>query len=392
MYKYLTTFFLVLVFSPTVAFAQATLFVSPTGGTYKVGDLFSILVNVNSGGESINAASGQLNFDNSKLEVMSLGYSASVFKIWTDEPNFSNVGGTIRFSGGVPNPGYTGASGAILRVTFKAKSQGQAPITFASGSVLANDGSGTNILDGFKGALFQIISASGKPAPVSATPAGEPATKATREESAPIITDWPKQVEEGSPLTIKGVGFPNGKVLVVFQKGEGEPLTQETFAGPDGRFASTYRRTAEAGFYRVWARSISAEGVPSPNSEAIIVEVTKPLFFRIGGLALNYISIIVTLLALLLLAAVLLGWSWVRLRKWHERQGREISEAERALHLGFDKLKEGLSAYVEYLTDTRSTREGKKRAEMTRKELKRELEDIEEDIGKEVEDIKKKRP
>ena len=50
----------------------------------------------------------------------------------------------------------------------------------------------------------------------------------------------------------------------------------------------------------------------------------------------------------------------------------------------------GLGAYVEYLTNVRSTREGRKRGEMTRKELKEELENIEKGIEKEVEDIKKK--
>ncbi len=392
MNKRLIILFLVLLFSPSIAFAQATLFVSPPSGTYQTGEFFSVLVKVNTGGKNINAASGQLNFDNSKLEVVSLGYSSSIFSIWTDEPNFSNVGGTVKFSGGVPNPGYTGASGAILRLTFKAKAQGQAPLAFVTGSVLANDGSGTNILDSFRGSLFQIIAAAGKPVSAPLAPKAEPAAKAaSREESAPIITDWPKQIEEGTTLTIKGVGFPNGKLLVVFQKGEGEPITQETFSGPDGRFSITYSRGVTAGFYRIWARDISAEGVPSANSEAVLTEVIRPLFFRIGNIAINYASLIVTLLALLLLVSVMLVWSWVRFRKWHERQGKEISEAEKALHLGFDKLKDGLSAYVGYLTDVRSTREGKKRGEMTKKELKEELETIEKDIEKEVEDIKKKK-
>lgn len=378
---------------PAEAMAQAELVISPSTGTYKIGELFSVLINVNTTGKDINAGSAQINFDNQRLGVISVGYSQSIFKIWTDEPNFSNAAGTIKFSGGVPNPGFTGSSGTIARVTFKPKAIGPAPVVFVSGSVLANDGRGTNIGDTLKGGLYTVV-ASPQVEPKPKEPKKEvvPEMPATgRTPDTPILTDWPQQLEEGSALTIRGVGFPSGRIMVSFQKGEGDSVTQEVFAGPDGRFTTTYRRNIESGFYRIWARNITTDGVSSAPSEIVTVEVIRPLFFRIGTYAVNFVSIIVTVLALLLLAIVLLIWSWIHFRRWQQHQGREISEAEKALHHGFDKLKEGLSAYVGYLTDVRSAGEGKKRAEMTRKELKEELQDIEQDIEKEVEDIKKKR-
>lgn len=378
---------------PIPAWAQAELFISPPNGTYKAGELFSVLVNVNTAGKAINAASAQINFDNQRLDVTGLGFSQSIFTIWTEEPNYSNAAGTIKFSGGVPNPGYVGSSGAIVRVTFRPKASGAAPVVFVSGSVLANDGRGTNIGDALKGGLYSLVSAP-QAAPKAAEPSKEtapsiPVTEKTPD--VPVLTDWPRQIEAGSILTIQGVGFPNGRVLIFFQKGSGDPQVEEVFARPDGQFSATYSQAVEGGFYRVWARNVSMVGVPSAPSETVAIEVVEPLFFRIGTYAINFASVIVTLLALLLLAIGLLIWSWIRFRRWRQNQGKEISEAEKALHHGFDKLKEGLYAYVGYLTDVRSIREGKKRAEMTRKELKEELEGIEEDIEREVGDIKKKR-
>lgn len=142
---------------PLLAAAQGSLFIAPPQGTYKMGDLFSVLVNVNSGGQAINAAAAQITFDNRRLAVTEMGYSRSVFSIWTEEPVFSNEAGRIRFSGGLPSPGFTGPSGAILRVTFKAVAPGEAVVDFVSGSVLANDGKGTNIADSLDGGRFTIL-------------------------------------------------------------------------------------------------------------------------------------------------------------------------------------------------------------------------------------------
>lgn len=378
---------------PLIASAQASLFVSPREGTYEVGDLFSVLVKMNTGGSDINAAVAQLNFDNAKLEVESMGYARSIFTLWTEEPRFSNEGGTIRFSGGIPNPGYNGASGSIVRITFRPKAVGGAPVVFLSGNVLANDGKGTNILDGMQGGVYTIRARSTgvKPAPVPPAPSEAPKeTKAVQGLPAPRITDWPAILEEGIGLTVRGIGYPDTKIVVFFQHGSEEPVVEQGFSGADGRFKITYGRLPAPGLYRMWAKSVDEKGIASSLSEIVTSEVQAPLVFRIGTKAVNYATIVVTLLALLLLAIVAIVGGWVWFRKWQMNQGKEIGEAEQTLHKGFDKLKEGLGAYLAYLTEgTKSSSAIKLREEKTRHEIKEELKDIEEHIEKEIEDIKR---
>lgn len=383
--------------TPQFAHAQATLFISPESGNYKVGDLFSALVNVNSGGEAINAAAAQINFDNNKLEVVSIGYTRSLFILWTEEPTFSNAAGTIRFSGGLPNPGFTGISGSVLRITFRARAQGTAAVTFVNGSILANDGKGTNILSGFGEASFTIISGGEKPKeyrePVAPQAPGLPTTfqPAQKPLSVPIITDWPKQLEESSILTIKGLGLPNGKVLVSIQKGVEDPVIEEVFAGADGRFSFTYSKRTISGFYRLWAKNVTPEGVVSGSSETLTIEVIKPLFFRIGTLALNFASIIVTLLALLLLVVLALLWSWFQVKKWRDDQRKEIREAEEALHKAIDMLKEDIRDQVKLLERARSVRELTDEEERIVEQLSRDLDVAEKFVRKEIEDIEIKK-
>ncbi|MBI1998881.1 MAG: hypothetical protein HYS73_00920 [Parcubacteria group bacterium] len=142
----------------------------PTQGNYKVGDAFPVSVVVSSADKAMNAASGRILFPPSKLEVTHISKGSSVLDLWIQEPSYSNSAGTIDFEGISFNPGYQGVRGEILTVTFKVKSSGSIPVSFASGSVLANDGQGTDILTSLGSALFDIAGSA------SSAPAKKPAT------------------------------------------------------------------------------------------------------------------------------------------------------------------------------------------------------------------------
>jgi len=130
---------------PISVFA-ASLYLSPATGSYNIGQTFSVGVYVSSIDQAMNAVSGVISFPSDKLEAISLSKSGSIITLWVQEPTFSNTLGTINFEGIVLNPGFTGSSGKVITVNFKTKAIGSAPVTFSSGSVLANDGKGTNIL------------------------------------------------------------------------------------------------------------------------------------------------------------------------------------------------------------------------------------------------------
>lgn len=135
----------------------ATLYFSPDSGTKQVGKNFSVSVFVSASDQSMNAASGELVIPTDKLEVVSISKSGSIFSLWAQEPSFS--AGSVNFEGVVLNPGYSGSAGKIITVTLRAVAAGQATIRLSSGSVLANDGNGTNILKGLGSASFILSDA-----------------------------------------------------------------------------------------------------------------------------------------------------------------------------------------------------------------------------------------
>src|SRR3990167_3011250 len=139
---------------------SGSLYFSPSSGSVIAGQNFSIVIRVNTGGVAINAPEGSVVFDSAKIQITSISKSGSIFTIWAEEPKFSNAEGTVEFAGGVPNPGYSGASGTVFTVNFKAKTattiKGYTDIVMVSGAILANDGEGTNILASLGKATYYI--------------------------------------------------------------------------------------------------------------------------------------------------------------------------------------------------------------------------------------------
>jgi len=136
---------------------SVSLYLSPSSNTYQVDDVFSVAVKVNSGGIAINASEGVLVFNPSELQVISISRNGSIFSLWTTEPSFSNSTGYINFGGGVPNS-FIGNSGTIITINFKAKVNAVTQVNFSSGSVLAADGKGTNILGSMNGGIYVLKS------------------------------------------------------------------------------------------------------------------------------------------------------------------------------------------------------------------------------------------
>ena len=136
---------LLYLFSPHFVLAEASLGLSATKNNFSVGDIIPVSIYV-SANESINAFDGKISFSKDVLEIQSISKSGSIVNFWVSDPSFSNTSGTIQFEGVVLNPGFTGSNGKILTLNIKAKQVGNGSLSFLSGSVLANDGQGKDVL------------------------------------------------------------------------------------------------------------------------------------------------------------------------------------------------------------------------------------------------------
>lgn len=183
----------------TIHAAQVQL--SPASGTYGSGQTFTANIQVDPEGKSINAVEAKITFDSTKLSVVSISKTGSVFSLWTTEPTFSNTAGTIDFGGGSPSP-FSNKS-TLVSVTFRTLAEGSGTVRVTSASALAADGLGTDVYTGAVNGTYTITAASTPTPTPTPTPSGtteKPAAGDTPNDAAITFGEPPRAPEIGSTV------------------------------------------------------------------------------------------------------------------------------------------------------------------------------------------------
>ena len=151
-------FFMAVFFLPAQTHA-AMLSISPGTGKYTVGQTFTATVQASSYSKSMNAVSGDLVYPSDILSVISVSKKNSIIQNWlppnSNGPVYSIGSGTIHFEGFLLG-GYKGAPKPVFSVAFKVIKSGTATLSFSKGTILANDGKGTNIIQAVGTADYQL--------------------------------------------------------------------------------------------------------------------------------------------------------------------------------------------------------------------------------------------
>jgi len=133
--------------TPSVKAEGASLYFSPTTGTFFVGSTFDVSIFLNTNDNNVNAVKVDLKFDPKKLQIAGPTAGKSFISVWVSQPTYSNTEGRASFQGGAPSPGINTSSGLVSTITFRAVNPGETSIAILSSSkVLLDDGKGTNIL------------------------------------------------------------------------------------------------------------------------------------------------------------------------------------------------------------------------------------------------------
>lgn len=148
------------------------LFVYPSTRETILGELTSLELHIDTGGQTINAADLTLQLDPSIASVTGAERRGSVFDFWVQEPQVSTEQGVVRFTGGT-STGFTG-EGLIGQIFWR----GVRPGTFTIGlsadsSVHLHDGRGTALSHVFSRFEFTVVPSTGLPVVYSETHADE---------------------------------------------------------------------------------------------------------------------------------------------------------------------------------------------------------------------------
>ena len=264
----LSTFYFLLSAWITLA---ATLYLSPVSGNYPIGQNFTIAINVSTPDQAMNAAQGTVTFPSDRLEVVSLSKSGSILNLWVQEPSFSNEAGTVQFEGVVLNPGFTGSAGKLISISFKGKETGEVSLGVTNGSVLANDGIGTNILTKATGADY-LLTKELIPAPA---PVGLPLKPEVRSETHPQEDKW-----YNNPILKLNWDLPEGVDKIRFTFDEYSKTIPPTEKGVITEVQYDLIQYKD-GVYYFHLRFHNAAGWGPTTHRRVQIDRTPPLLFEI---------------------------------------------------------------------------------------------------------------
>jgi len=201
----------------------------------------------------------------------------------------------------------------------------------------------------------------------------------------PIITEYPQRLYPGNPLIVKGTSNVCDHIILFAQDERKDIITTDAKC-ENGTFTAILGKTLDKGIYNIWVKAVDIRGAQSNATEPVKVIVSLPIFIKIGSVVIDYLNVIITLFALIILMILAWIYGWKKVRALKKTIRKETKEAETALYQGFNILRGEMAKQVAKL-------DGKpglsKKEKVLNEELKEALNKAEKTIGKEIKDIRK---
>lgn len=319
------------VFVVPLSASAAALLLNPSSGSYAVGSTVPVDVIIDTENASINAVSGVLTYDDTAVNPASIKISDSLVDLWIMQPSISADENSISFEGLILNPGFTG-KGKIATINFTILSPSSSVVSFSSGSALANDGLGTNLLARFSESALSTYGSEGETIMTRQANAElpvDPSTLVMDSLRPPVVTGYTLAPERIEAFSLQGVTYPAAVVRLWLQESNNPPEVAAIQADKAGNFSysrdNPYKNLqpiAPASVltavkyiftgtpYRFWLTA-EVSGAETPSTQAFDMKVGG---FSATGIFLGF------LMALIMALGGFLLYEMIRIQKQGERR------------------------------------------------------------------------
>ena len=203
----------------------------------------------------------------------------------------------------------------------------------------------------------------------------------------PRFTEIPDIVHSGSIFALRGETFPDATVVISLQR-RGEEAERHTVqAGSTGMFTFIAPRRLDDGIYSVQVKATDERGAESQFSDPVTVAVQQPGIVRIGSLAVNALSVVVSLVAISVLFIFTVTWSHHKWSVFRRRLNKEIQEAEEEVHSAFETIRRKAAEQIDLLRKAEKMRKLTDEEKAIKSYLESDLDRLESGVEKEVHDI-----
>lgn len=344
--------------------SAATLYLSPSSGSYPAGKPFTVNVFASSQGEAMNAVSATILVDPNKFSVTSASSIGSIVNFWVQQPQVS--GSNISFEGVVLNPGYQGAGAKVASFVLVPKGSGNGSVSFSSASVLANDGQGTNILETTSGATYTITEAIVIPPPVVTPPKEEskedpievaPPAPSQGVAESPQVTHYTEHLSYGDLVAVRGVTYENATVEFLMYEKSALITTDYAVSNSSGDYSVVLAKRYVPGTYQLFVRVTTGEGLKSEATGPFGIKVDGGVFASLDWLTVGHLALLVLgILAIIGALSVFHAVGFNRLFKLTHELRQSHNESTDMAKRVFEILKKDLASHVKKIRLAGETR------------------------------------
>lgn len=205
----------------------------------------------------------------------------------------------------------------------------------------------------------------------------------------PKLTDYPRELAPGDALVVKGETYSSVTVRLTLVPVNNGASWQETMSDERGRFILTWPHELSSGTYQFTVQAIDKRGAKSLPTDPATLYVREAALLRAGRQAINYLSVLVALVALIVGIMISLWYGLAKLKHLRRRLRAEVTGAERTLHRSFSELRGEVKDLLKLIELARTKRELTLEEAKIAKQLQRALDAAEKVVGKEIEEIER---
>lgn len=202
----------------------------------------------------------------------------------------------------------------------------------------------------------------------------------------PVIKNYSQEIKPSDKFFISGTALADAAVNVYLQKIDGKVITKKTTADRNGLWYLVNDTELTNGRYVAWVEAINTNGLRSEPSAKISFLVSPPVFARLGTFVINYFTILVSLLFMIILVIASVMWITHVVKK---RLKKETIEVEEVLHDNMESLKELIDSELLKLSRLQTKTAITKEKTRLKTSLKEKIENTEKKIMKEIKDVEK---
>jgi len=201
---------------------------------------------------------------------------------------------------------------------------------------------------------------------------------------APVIVTYIEELKSSDKFYMSGTSTANSIVSLYVQDGEDIIATGETTSDSNGNWFYIHNSELANGRYVVWATAKNEKGIGSNESNRVSFLVSPPIFTVIGDFVINYFTVFVSLIFMIILIIVLSIYLFRAIKK---KLRKETIEAEEVLSNNLNEIRKEVNIEFDRLHSMRHSENYGHEKEKSKQRLNEHLREVEKKILKELKDV-----